>query len=322
MDTDDDGRFHQNQSQDRDEPRGIRFHVLLLLFLPLLVMVLGAAYIRGQRGLGSERARLAAETQAAEQEHDEAVELERQDRRHRVREGEAAHRLQLGNKRLLSGELARLAHAAEWRRRIDQDPELARSPLETTLLRMKRLGSDSTLAAVEALEQVAQLASPPGSRIEVMPHGTGFNVRVAFKLSAISEKESGGNTAHRTIGSLRREIETVSARLIRQVFDYCGSRGIGKISVSCNRSVRESPVPEGATAAERDALVGSSELVMRSVFRLSIPGTVVSRIGDWRALPESDVLRLATVEKDGLNKMTISGRTSRASQDPDMPLEF
>lgn len=287
-----------------------------------MFVILGVGYLREKKELNSVQTRLLAEIEAAEQAHDEAVSYERQERKAFVREQEAAHRIRLANKRLFSGELAYQVHLEEWKRRLAQDPALAVSPLESVLLKMRRVGSDSGLDAAEAIKQVAAMASPPGSRIEVTSIGAGFNIRMAFNLSSVVFEEVGGVTRHHSIASMRREIQAVSARLIRQLLVYCGSRGIQKVSVSCNRAVSETPIPVNASADERAALSKTAELVMRSVYRISIQGSTIGQVHNWSDLPESSVLRLANVDKDTLTTARISGTATGARSDPLMPLEF
>jgi hypothetical protein len=121
---------------------------------------------------------------------------------------------------------------------------------------------------------------------------------------------------------MRREIQSLSVGLVKQLFDFCGSRGIENLSVSCNRAVRESPIPLGVTAAERDALIASGELVMRSLYRVSIRGANARLVSDWRAVPESRVLHLLVLEKDGLRDLSIAQGGAEEATDPNMPPEF
>ncbi len=323
MDTDDLGKFSMLSRQGCRTGAGIRIQFAVFLLLPVMFVMLGVGYLRAKKELNSVQSRLLAEIDVAEQAHDEAVSYERQERRAFVREQEAAHRIRLANKRLFSGELAYQVHLEEWKRRLAQDPALAASPMESTMLKMKRVGADSAVDAAEAIKQVAAMASPPGSRIEVSPIGSGFGIRMAFNLSAVVFDEVGGVTRHRSMASMRREIESVSSRLIRQLLVYCGSRGIQRVSVSCNRAVTETPVPANASAEDREALRDTGELVMRSVYRISVAGSAINQVADWAGLPEASVLRLANVEKDSLSTARISGKARRGSSaDPVMPLEF
>ena len=259
---------------------------------------------------------------AAVAAHQQNLDREAQERRELADASEAEHQMRLADKDLISGRSAQLAHNKEWSRRLAHDPSLANSQLEATQLQMARIGADSSIAAQDALKQVAQMASPLGSRVDVQPTGPGFSVRVAFKLAALTRDEAGTMTKHHTVAALRREVEALSAGVMKQLFDYCGSRGIERLSVSCNRTVLESPIPLGVSEAEREALLKGAETVLRSVYRISIRSDSAHAVSNWRAASEWQVLRLATVEKDGLRDITISSDAMRSLRDADMPPEF
>ncbi len=225
---------------------------------------------------------------------------------------EASHRQALANGRLISGELARLRHADEWARRHAHDPAFAQSLLEKTLLEVEKLGKDPALQAEAALRLVAEKVAPPGSRVEVTPEGGQFAIRVAFKLSSVLPQETGGATRHSTSLEMRRDIEDVTARLIKELFDYCGSRGIARLSVSCNRAVR-TRLP----GAENDSLV------MRSLYRASVHAGAASDVSDWRRIPLAKVAAILKVERDLISSLSLVNSDGPvAPLDPAQPLEF
>lgn len=312
----------RSENEASKHPVWIRPGVLVIVLTAIAAGILSLSFVSAQRLYQAERQRLSQESLEAIQEHENEVAYERRQRQDSIRAAEAAHRTRLSHQRLISGELARANHYREWERRLNRDPIFATSASETNLLRMRAIGADTAIGAQEALRQVALMASPPGSRVEISPAGSQFNVRVAFKLSEMTRDERGGSTKHRSIATLRREVELLSARLIKDLFDYCGSRGIERLSVSCNRAVYESPVPEGATPEERKALVKTGELIMRSLYRVAVDGSAVPVGKQWRSMSEPAVLRLAVVEKDKFSDMTISQENRRDTRDPDMPLEF
>jgi hypothetical protein len=144
----------------------------------------------------------------------------------------------LRNEALVSGALARQQHEREWVQRVAHDPAIAKSAMERTLLEMEQVGHDPQRNAQQAFAEVARLAAPPGSRIDVRPSGKRFAVQVAFRMSALSQNESGAVTKHHTTESMRREIRDLSADVMKALFDYCGSRGIEKLWVTCNHAMR------------------------------------------------------------------------------------
>lgn len=225
-------------------------------------------------------------------------------------EEEAKHRSLLQDKRITSGQLAAEKHALEWSRRQQHDPAFAASLLEQTLVDVERLGKDPALTGEAALKKVAEMIAPPGSRIEVTPAGERFNVRVAFRLSAVLPYEAGAATIHASAAELRKEVEDATARVMKELFDYCGSRGIEKLSVSCNRAITVGPA-------------GNEHLAMRSLYRASIDAGTAAQVANWRRMALPEVIHLMKVDHNLLPGITIfnTGKTA-APLDPNEPLEF
>ncbi len=198
---------------------------------------------------------LKSEQARSQLEHDAAVKQEIVEQARVEAEDEAKHQARLRDEAVISGALASQRHGEEWARRLAHDPAVAQSVMETNLLRMQQVGVDPTRSAQEALAEVARLAAPPGSRIEVIPSGDRFAVRVAFRMSALSLHESGAVTKHHTTQSMRREIERLSARVMKAMYDYCGTRGIEKLSITCNHALRRSIIPPNATESEKHELL-------------------------------------------------------------------
>ncbi len=223
---------------------------------------------------------------------------------------EAAHRAHLADTNFTSGRAAAERHAQEWKRRESHDPELAASWLEKSLVEAEKLGRNSEVAAEVALRNVATMVSPQGSRIEVTPSGERFIVRVAFRLSAVMPDEAGGVTRHTNSLAMRREIEDVTARVVKNIFDFCGSRGIQSLSVSCNRALTE-----GRDDGER--------LAMRSLFRVAVSAEQAADVSSWRSIPLPQVARLWRVDRDTIGNISFTrSAPSQLRIDPDEPLEF
>jgi hypothetical protein len=223
---------------------------------------------------------------------------------------ESKHRAMLADARLISGEEARARHADEWQRRQNHDPAFAASVMEKTLLEVERLGKDSSLTAEAALQKAAEMVTPPGSRIEVSDGSRGFVVRVAFRLSAVDPNEAGGGTIRTSPAEIRKEIEDVTAHVIKDLFEYTGARGIERVSVSCNRAL--------VTGKE-----GAERLEMRSLYRASVDGVAAGDVSNWRQLSISQVEAMMKVEHDVLATLVITrGGATGLTLDPNEPLEF
>jgi hypothetical protein len=211
---------------------------------------------------------------------------------------------------LISGDEAAARHADEWTRRQNHDPAFAASVMEKTLLEVERLGKDQALTAEAALQKVAEMVTPPGSRIEVTRGDHGFIVRVAFRLAAVDPNEAGGGTIHTSPAEVRKEIEDVTARVMKDLFEFTGARGIERVSVSCNRAL--------VTGGK-----GSERLAMRSLFRASVEGNKAGDVANWRRLSISQVLTMMKVEHDVLATLVITkGDRNGLMLDPNEPLEF
>ena len=271
------------------------------------------------------KSRLAAERAESQRQNQEAAKAEREALAVEIAAEETAHQARLQDPAFLSGALARKRHEEEWARRLTHDPQVATTAMEANLLRMEQVGRDPAVAAQAALEEVARLAAPAGSRVQVTPSGERFTVKVAFRMSALSANEAGAVTKHHTTDDMRREIENLSARVTRDLFDYCGSRGIEKISVSCNHALRRASItPANATAEEKEALLARAAVTMGNLYRASLNQAQARAISDWRRVPMRVLYPMMKVEYDGLQTLRILEADSGPSQtrDPEGPLEF
>lgn len=297
--------------------------LFLVSFLASVSMVVGRLYLANRNYATLER-KQTEELIAARESHAKQLTEDESTRNRAEGQLKSAHEALLRNAHFLSGDAAYARHEAEWTRRASHDPGFATTPMELSLLKMERLGKDASIAAVQALTEVALMAAPKGSRVEIAPMGRGFAVKVAFKLSSLSQNESGGITKHDTADALRDEVRLVSAQLTRQLFDYCGSRGIERLQLSCNRALRRTAIPGNATETEQRELRRRSPLTMASIYRIAVNGESARSIASWRTASTREVMELFLVEADGLVNLNItqSGWESNELEDPDSPLEF
>lgn len=226
--------------------------------------------------------------------------------------------------RVRSGEVAGERRDREWALRLAQDPSLAVSPLEKKLVQMRALGQNSQLSDEQALLELGRLASPPGSRLEVVPEGDGYLLRVAFSMAALAPNESGASTQHRSVAELKREVREVSARLVRDVLDAGDTRRLQRLTVSCNRAIRQNLIPSGATPEERAQLLSRAQVNMRRIYRVGVTRPQIQSVTDWRTVSLGRVLELMRVEYDELKDIVIEALGTREipKVDPQQPLEF
>jgi hypothetical protein len=313
--------------QTKTGNRGIynpRFASLAWVWICICIAAVGGEVIWRQARLNQLKSELAAERSKLPAER--AVTVADQDRleQARIDKEEASRLSDLQNLAVLSGAAARDRHEKEWSMRVAHDPRLARTILETNLLTMEELGQDTTLAAQTVLERVALLASPQGSRVEVTPEGDEFRVRVAFMMSRMSSHEAGAVTKYTTTAAMREEIQELSAHVLRDLYSYCGSRGIRSISVTCNHTLLQTLALPGATDEERMLLLQRARPMPARLYRVSLDETRAAAIADWRRASLSRVAELSTVEYDGLVTLTISSNplANQDAHDAEGELQF
>ena len=225
---------------------------------------------------------------------------------------------------VVSGALAEAHHSEEWKRRQRHDPALARSAVEANLVRMRELGSDTNLTAWQSLFEVATAALPERSRVEVIPEGDGFSMRVAFRMSAMAAGEAGLTTRHRSVDAMRNEARELAAHVVQNIFDFCGARGIRSLSVACNRPVRQAAIPESATEEEKLQLMSKARFRMQAIYRLTVEGAQARGVINWRSLSSHQILEKIAVEADGLSEIRIENLlpNERSQSEPSGELEF
>jgi len=299
------------------------FPTAFVIILLLCAGAVAAKFAVGRIELRGVQARFAAGLRQFDQPHEQDFNARRDADQKRADEQEAAHKARLADRATISGELARDNHAKEWQKRLAHDPEFAESAFERAMLKMQKVGSDPALAAREALEEVARLAAPPGSRVEVTNLFDKFSVRVAFKMSATTHGETGASTKHRSTGTMRREAEEISALVAKEVFDYCGARGIARLSVSCNHGIRHSNIPKAATDEERKELEKRSRTIMACIYRVVIDDSKAAFVPSWREISSPRVKDMMRVDYDGITGLKLGDFVrGPAEEDPSMPLEF
>lgn len=297
--------------------------------IPLAVVAACALWVAGfwankAHALTAANRHQKEENAALEQARQSSVSREQAAQAAQIAEQDKAQSALLSDPAFVSGELAKKRRGEEWSARLAHDTNLVSTALETNLVLMARIGSDPSIAAQQALEQVARMVAPPGSRIEVTDLGDGYQLRVAFLMSALTSNEAGAVTKHHSVISMREEIQELSARVTRTLFDYCGSRNIQKLSVTCNHALRRSLVPPEATAAECKQLLDQAPVTLGRLYRVSLDQSRARKVKDWRTIPERRVVGLMTVEIDNLRTLTISSSRDEMTvpADPQGQLEF
>lgn len=237
----------------------------------------------------------------------------------RLREG---HRTRLNDPAVIDGSKAQAARAAEWERRQAHDPQFARSLPERNLIAMEKLGADPGLSAQTALEKVAILSSPPGSRLEVIPDGELFAIKVAYRMAARTYGESGAATKHTSRSTMRAEIRQISAQVVRDLFTYCGSRGISSVALTCNKTTHSTLIPPGTTAEEEKILRAAAKKTQSRLYRVVIDAPAARNISNWARATDEDILGVVKVDFDGIESLHFSAVPEVDAVEADEPLLF
>lgn len=302
--------------------------------LPLcLVAVLAVGAFTLSQRQGARMRDLKAQFQA----EIDRLEAENQQRR---QQDAAEHDKSMSDSELISGSRAATAHEAEWNRRLAYDPELATTLREKTILEIEAISKDRSMAAQKILEKVAKLASPRNSEIEVETMAQGFRVDVKFDMSVMTSGEQGSRTKHNSIDSLKRETVEIIARVLKDLYDHCGQKGIDNIAVACTHGVQVSSSPAGIAGTFRPptsaypgvpsvtrglpkssfpgisggtsgvptspfAGVSSKPTVTKTIYKCCIPVSGARRIMDWRRAPLHRVEDMLKVEHNEFPRLRI-----------------
>jgi hypothetical protein len=112
---------------------------------------------------------------------------------------------------------------------------------------------------------------------------------------------------------MRAEIQKLSARVLRDLYDYCGSRGIQSIAVTCNHTLRQTVIPVGATEEERTELLSRAQPMPARLYRVSLDHPHAQTVVNWREASLARVNQLSTVEYDGLTSLVLTTDAAQSS---------
>ena len=282
---------------------------------------LGSAQVRAEEATFAKR--LAAELGTSKSQSDAEEAKLRAAREKQDSEFQA----EIRDPAFLDGARARERHEQEWQRRLDHDPQLAKTNVERNLVEMEKVSADSAIAPQAALEKIAALASPPGSRVEVTPNGKAFDVKIAFMLTAVLRGASGGVTRQTSEAGLHHEVLRLSAQIARDILAYGGSRGVAALSVTCNQNVLALIIPATATPNEAQLLRSNAKMVREKVFHLALDTTPGLALPDWRSASFEEVARVLRVDFDALDSIEFAqsdaaGGSAPKAAEPGVPLVF
>lgn len=216
---------------------------------------------------------------------------------------------------VLAGTAAEENRRKEWEARLRKEAIFAATPREQTLLKIQTIAKDSSLTAQDLLREVALLASPQGANVTVNHSGgQGYVTKVTFDMSAMTHGEVGSATKHTSKDSLQREVREIIGRVMKDLWAYCGSKGIEKVQVACTHGVqmasdiemlRSMGIDPSQLRKSKDLRTTSSIETIR-IYECSISGADAMRIPDWKAAAVHRVIEMMKVDYDKFPELTIT----------------
>ncbi|MBL7129582.1 MAG: hypothetical protein ISS16_11440 [Ignavibacteria bacterium] len=184
-------------------------------------------------------------------------------------------------------------HIEEFHKRLSYDPQFAYTSREKTILKMISISHDKTLSNDHILIEVATLASPKNSKVEISKLGECYIVNVAFDMAVMTYGEYGAYTKHSTKASLKQEVITLISRVMKDLYDHCGTRTIEKIVVACEHGViyKRYPVLPGVNHQTKT-------FQMTVIYKCSISKTQALKVANWREAKLHQVSSMLKVDND------------------------
>ena len=229
--------------------------VVVIALLTILVIV------RTEQGRSLRRTHR-AETAKLSQEHEAKMAKE-----------EETLNAHLADAEVTSGRAARKKHDQEWEERLNFDRKHATGETEKTLLKMAEAAKDSRRSDDEALRTVAQLSSPQGASVSVVPEAGGHAVRIDFGQSQMSSHTPGSPVSSPQGSSTEERVKEIAARAIKNLYALCRKRRVAGVTVTCYRYFYGR------------ARHGSRDRGSDVICRYGLDAAGAASVADWRRVP-------------------------------------
>lgn len=214
---------------------------------------------------------------------------------------EAQSRAFLSDPEVVSGRLAESRRDEEWRKRASYDGQFAVTSAEKALIRMMGISEDATRAPEGRIKEVAALASPWVTTIGLYPGTDGFLVVLNLDMSPGDFRDSRIWIAH-TKESLKRHVEEVASRVVKDIFGFCGQHGIGRVRVLFRHSVTHTPFPGHSGVGWPS---GIDRVEKEVIYQCSMTKGKAPVITNWRSTPTYRFAEMLEIEYDGISGLKI-----------------
>ncbi len=185
-------------------------------------------------------------------------------------------------------------YAKEWEERNNFNARYALSPREKSQLKMRALARDRTTRVEDIVKEIAALAAPQGSSIQVSSTARGMRLDIDFQMSAVTHGEQGTRTKHETVESLKNEVRKLISRVTHDVYAHCQVIDLESIHIGCKHLV---------TVTDEKGRSKDENIVL---YKIHIAR---SDIGEMKRDPWLDTASIAqyfVVELDDFPNLTIS----------------
>lgn len=128
-------------------------------------------------------------------------------------------------------------YARELSERLHYNSRYALSVREKAQLKMYSLSKDKTLPVEQILRELAGLAAPNNATIRVNYLKDKFQLDIDFDMSELSPGEKGSKTTHRSLDSLKREVQRLTYKVTNDVYTFSKELGLESMSIGCRHYV-------------------------------------------------------------------------------------
>lgn len=136
-------------------------------------------------------------------------------------------------------EKAREYYEIIWHERKNYDKKYAITPREKAQLEMLALSNDKTKNIEGIIKNIAEIAAPKNSTINVYTSGNGFSLGIDFDMSELTSGEEGIRTKHSTVDSLKHDVVRLVSKVTKDVYEFCQNLELESIAIGCRHYVNQ-----------------------------------------------------------------------------------
>lgn len=124
-----------------------------------------------------------------------------------------------------------------WEERNNFNARYAITPREKAQLQMSMLSHNITKKLENIISEIAKMASPKNSTINVYKTSNGLRLDIDFDMSELTSGELGSRTKHNTVNSLKKEVVRLISKVTNDVYGFCQDLDLATIAIGCKHHV-------------------------------------------------------------------------------------